>query len=148
MAICSSAAARALRFRSAPIATPSAPDDLDIHHSDEAKDGARGWLQVVECGGWRVGAVNAAVSRRNEDALAGGLSILLGYLAKIGTWLIVLFLVPVTLMMHIFWTVSDPMAAQVQMIMFMKNVSMLGAALLISQFGAGPFSLDRRRSRG
>jgi uncharacterized membrane protein YphA (DoxX/SURF4 family) len=29
----------------------------------------------------------------------------------------------------------------------MKNISMLGAALLITQFGAGPFSLDARRSR-
>lgn len=36
-------------------------------------------------------------------ALAGGLSILLGYRAKLGAWLVVLFLVPVTLMMHKFW---------------------------------------------
>jgi putative oxidoreductase len=80
-------------------------------------------------------------------AIAGGLSILLGYRAKLGAWLIALFLVPVSLMMHKFWTVQDPMMAQIQMIMFMKNVSMLGGALLISQFGAGPFSLDARRSR-
>jgi putative oxidoreductase len=80
-------------------------------------------------------------------ALVGGLSILLGYHAKLGAWLIVLFLVPVTLMMHKFWAVQDPMMAQMQMGMFMKNVSMLGGALLISQFGAGPFSLDARRSR-
>jgi len=80
-------------------------------------------------------------------AIAGGLSILLGYRAKLGGWLIVLFLVPVTLMMHKFWLVQDPMLAQIQMILFMKNVSMLGAALLISQFGAGPFSLDGRHSR-
>lgn len=79
-------------------------------------------------------------------ALAGGLSILLGYRVKIGAWLIILFLVPVTLMMHKFWAVADPMMAQTQMAMFMKNVSMLGAALLISQFGAGPLSLDARRS--
>ena len=80
-------------------------------------------------------------------ALLGGLSILLGYRAKIGAWLIVLFLVPVTLMLHKFWGISDPAQAQMQMIMFMKNVSMLGGALLISQFGAGPLSLDARRSR-
>jgi putative oxidoreductase len=80
-------------------------------------------------------------------ALAGGLSILLGYRAKVGAWLIVLFLVPVTFTMHKFWGITDPMTAQIQMIMFMKNVSMLGGALLISQFGAGPFSLDARRSR-
>src|ERR1700730_5747121 len=80
-------------------------------------------------------------------AIAGGLSILLGYRAKLGAWLIVLFLVPVTLMMHKFWTVSDAMMAQIQMVMFMKNVSMLGGTLLITHFGAGPFSLDARRSR-
>ncbi len=79
-------------------------------------------------------------------ALAGGLSILLGYRAKIGAWLIVLFLVPVTLIMHRFWTVHDPVMAQTQMVMFMKNLAILGGALLISQFGAGPLSLDARRS--
>ena len=78
-------------------------------------------------------------------ALVGGLSILLGYRARIGAWLLVLFLVPVTPMMHNFWVVKDPMIAQIQMIMFLKNVSMLGGALLITQFGAGPWSLDARR---
>ncbi len=80
-------------------------------------------------------------------AFAGGLSILLGYRAKLGAWLLVLFLVPVTLMMHNFWAVHDPMMAQIQMAFFMKNVAMLGGVLLISQLGAGPFSLDARRSR-
>ena len=80
-------------------------------------------------------------------AIVGGLSILLGYRAKLGAWLIVLFLVPVTFLMHKFWGVADPNIAQLQMIMFLKNASMLGGALLISQFGAGPFSLDARRSR-
>jgi putative oxidoreductase len=80
-------------------------------------------------------------------ALAGGLSILLGYRARFGAWLIALFLVPVTLMMHKFWTVGDPMMAQVQEIMFLKNITILGGALLISQFGAGPVSLDSYRER-
>jgi len=80
-------------------------------------------------------------------AIAGGLSILLGYRAKLGAWILVLFLIPVTLMLHKFWSVQDPMMAQMQMILFMKNVAMLGGALLISQLGAGPFSLDARRSR-
>ena len=88
-----------------------------------------------------------AVPLSGAVAIVGGLSILLGYRATLGACLIVLFLIPVTLMMHKFWTVTDPMMAQMQMILFMKNVSMLGGALLISQFGAGPFSLDVRRSR-
>jgi putative oxidoreductase len=78
---------------------------------------------------------------------AGGLSILLGYRAKLGAWLIVLFLVPVTLTMHAFWAVPDPMMAQMQLGMFLKNLAMLGSALLIAYFGAGPLSLDARRSR-
>jgi putative oxidoreductase len=78
-------------------------------------------------------------------AMVGGLSILLGYRARIGAWLLVLFLVPVTLMLHNFWAAKDPMMAQMQMAMFMKNASMIGGALLISQFGAGPLSLDSRR---
>jgi len=71
----------------------------------------------------------------------GGLSIALGYRAKLGAWLIVLFLVPVTLTMHRFWGLSDPQAAQLQLAMFMKNLSMLGAALLIARVGSGPLSL-------
>lgn len=73
--------------------------------------------------------------------LVGGVSIVLGYKAKCGAWLIVLFLVPVTLSMHNFWAITDPQEAQVQLIMFMKNISMLGAALLIAYFGSGPYSL-------
>jgi len=77
-------------------------------------------------------------------AFAGGLSILLGYSAKLGAWLIVIFLIGVT-PMHKFWGISDPMMQQMQMVMFMKNVTMLGGALLISQLGSGPASLDARR---
>ena len=78
-------------------------------------------------------------------ALLGGLSVLLGYRAKIGASMIALFLLGVTPMMHKFWAVSDPMMYQMQFVMFMKNVSMFGAALLISQVGSGPWSLDRGR---
>ena len=75
-------------------------------------------------------------------ALVGGLSIALGFRTRIGAWLIVLFLVPVTLTMHAFWNVSDPAMHQMQQANFMKNVAMLGAALFIAYYGAGPVSLD------
>lgn len=77
-------------------------------------------------------------------ALIGSLSILLGYRAKLGAWLIVLFLVGVT-PLHKFWGISDPMIQQMQAAMFMKNVAMLGGALLITQFGSGPWSVDSRQ---
>ena len=39
--------------------------------------------------------------------------------------------------------VGDPMAKQMQMIMVMKNVLMLEAALMIAYFGTGPLSLEK-----
>jgi putative oxidoreductase len=77
-------------------------------------------------------------------AIFGGVSIVLGYYARVGAWLLVLFLVPVTLMLHNFWGVKNPTLAQTEQIMFMKNLSMLGGALLIAYFGSGPLSLDAR----
>lgn len=80
-------------------------------------------------------------------ALIGGLSIFLGYHARTGATLLLLFLVPVTILMHNFWAYTDPELAQVQMIHFMKNLSLIGAAILILFYGAGPLSLDHRRSK-
>jgi len=80
-------------------------------------------------------------------AIFGGVSILLGYYARVGAWLLVLFLVPVTLMLHNFWAVKNPTLAQTEQIMFMKNLSMLGGALLITYFGSGPLSLDARQKK-
>jgi putative oxidoreductase len=81
-------------------------------------------------------------------AFLGGLSVLLGWRARLGALMLVAFLVPVTLTMHEFWAVKDPMMAQIQFTMFMKNVGLLGGALLVTHFGAGPFSLDARRASG
>jgi putative oxidoreductase len=79
-------------------------------------------------------------------SLLGGVSILLGYHARLGAWILVLFLVPVTLLMHAFWSVDDAMMRQMQMANFMKNVALIGGALMIAHFGAGPASLDARRT--
>lgn len=78
-------------------------------------------------------------------ALAGGLSILLGLRAKVGAWLIVLYLAPVTFIAHQFWLAQDPSTAEIQFTMFLENLSIVGGALLISQFGTGPLSLDAVR---
>ena len=51
-------------------------------------------------------------------------------LLNFGAALLVLFLVPVTFTMHRFWGLADPAATQLQMILFMKNLGLVGAALL------------------
>jgi putative oxidoreductase len=75
-------------------------------------------------------------------ALMGGLSILVGFQTRLGAWLLVIFLIPVTVLMHNFWSAADPTTFQIEKAMFMKNITMLGGALLISYFGAGPLSFD------
>ncbi len=80
-------------------------------------------------------------------SLAGGLSILLGYRARVGAWLLVLFLIPVTITLHKFWGIADPGMARMQQVMFLKNLSILGGAFFIAHFGAGPISLDQRAGR-
>jgi hypothetical protein len=49
--------------------------------------------------------------------------------ARFGAWLMALFLAGVTPMMHRLWTVPDPTMHQMQMVMFMKNLAMLGVGL-------------------
>lgn len=80
-------------------------------------------------------------------AALGGLSVALGWHARLGAAALVLFLVPVTLQMHAFWAMPDPMMAQVHLAMFMKNLAMLGGALFVARVGAGPVSLDARAGR-
>jgi len=75
-------------------------------------------------------------------ALMGGLSVLVGFQTRLGAALLVAFLVPVTFEMHGFWTAPDAATFLLEKAMFMKNLSMLGGALIISYFGAGPLSLD------
>lgn len=56
---------------------------------------------------------------------------------RLGAWLIVLFLVPVTITVHGTGMVSDPDARMraIQLSFFLKGVTMAGAALLITQLG-------------
>lgn len=103
---------------------------------------------IAYAAGKGVPLAGLAVPLSGIIAMAGGLSIALGYRAKLGGWLIALFLVPVTVMIHDFWAMADPNMAQMNQVMFMKNLSMLGGALLIAHFGPGPLSLDGRSAAG
>jgi len=68
-------------------------------------------------------------------ALAGGLSVATGYRPQWGAWLLIAFLVPVTVMMHGFWRLHDPQAVHIQQAMFLKNIALIGGALLLAQIG-------------
>jgi uncharacterized membrane protein YphA (DoxX/SURF4 family) len=63
--------------------------------------------------------------------VVGGLSVLFGAEPEVGVLCIVVFLVPVTFMMHAYWTETDPMQRINQRVNFQKNLALLGAALLL-----------------
>lgn len=75
--------------------------------------------------------------------LAGGLSVLLGYYARLGAALLAMFLIPTAVLMHRFWGLENPGLEAAQFAHFMKNMALAGAALLMIQTGSGPGSLDR-----
>jgi len=68
--------------------------------------------------------------------LVGSITIILGYFTRFGALLLIIFLIPTTLIFHTNFT------DRVQMIMFMKNVSMLGGCFFLLGTGPGRFSLD------
>jgi putative oxidoreductase len=68
--------------------------------------------------------------------LLGGLSVLTGLKAKWGALVLFLFLIPTTLIFH------REYSNQTQLIMFMKNLAIMGGLLLLVSHGAGKISLD------
>lgn len=73
--------------------------------------------------------------------IVGSLSIMVGFRARIGAGLLLVFLVLATYYFHGFWNFEGP-EQQAQMIQFMKNLSMAGAMVLILANGSGPFGWD------
>jgi uncharacterized membrane protein len=69
--------------------------------------------------------------------LAGAACIISNRYPRLGGWLIVLFLVPVTVVVHgvAMVTAAEETMRQIQLSFFLKGVTMTGAALLITQFG-------------
>ncbi len=89
--------------------------------------------------------------------LLGSLSIIVGFKARIGAALLLIFLVLATYFFHDFWMwPQDAMwvlssnsdvkmpVAQIEMISFMKNLALMGAMLFIIANGAGPTSVDAK----
>ena len=65
----------------------------------------------------------------------GGACIVLGCSPEVGVLCIVVFLVPVTFMMHAYWQETDPMQRINQRVNFQKNLALLGAALMLLMIG-------------
>ena len=69
--------------------------------------------------------------------LLGGLYLLLGYKVKIGSTLLILFLIPATLVFH------NPIGNPDELNSFLKNIGLIGGLLMVIYAGAGALSIDR-----
>ncbi len=74
----------------------------------------------------------------------GGLAIMVGWFARPAALALIGFTVLASLIFHNFWAV-DEAARQIQMIMFMKNLSIIGGLLLVAAMGPGPVSVAARK---
>lgn len=82
--------------------------------------------------------------------LLGGLSVAIGYKARFGALLLLVFLGAATYYFHDFWKIdvkAEPEKFRDQMINFMKNLSLMGTMVFLIANGAGPGSLDARANR-
>lgn len=78
--------------------------------------------------------------------IVGSVSVVLGYYARIGASLLLVFLILATYFFHNFWA-YEGQEQQLQMIQFMKNLSMMGTMVFIMAVGSGPLSLDARNPK-
>lgn len=61
----------------------------------------------------------------------GALSVSLGVWGDLGALLLVVFLVSTAVMMHGFWAETDPMAKQMELVQFQKDLALAGASLVV-----------------
>ncbi|HLF38293.1 MAG TPA: DoxX family protein [Burkholderiales bacterium] len=77
--------------------------------------------------------------------IGGGLLLIAGWKSRWAATALFLWLIPVTLIFHNFWAV-DAAQVQNQLNHFLKNLCIMGGMLYVMAFGAGPLSMDNRRS--
>ena len=78
--------------------------------------------------------------------LVGGASVALGFHARIGAALLLVFLVLATYYFHDFWNLTGQ-DQQMQMIQALKNLGLIGTMLFLIANGPGAGSIDARQSQ-
>ena len=77
----------------------------------------------------------------------GGIALLIGYQARLSAFLLAGFSVVSGLLFHLIPSFGmEGMAAQAQVIGFMKNVTIAGGMLMVVAFGPGALSLEARKA--
>jgi len=68
--------------------------------------------------------------------IIGGVLIFIGVQVRLGAFLLILFIIPTTFFFHHFWQLQGG-DRDLQLVMFMKNLSIFGGLLLLLAYGKG-----------
>jgi putative oxidoreductase len=74
--------------------------------------------------------------------ITGGIMVLLGYRTSLGVFLLLLYWLPVTFLVHDFWNYPKS-ELRLQSILFMKDMAIIGGLLMLVGKGSGRYSLKR-----
>ncbi len=72
-----------------------------------------------------------------------GLMLVAGWKARWAALLLAVFTAIVTIFFHNYWAVPEAQK-MMQQIQFMKNLALIGGLLMVTAFGPGRFSVDKR----
>ena len=103
------------------------------------QDGMVGYAQYK-----KIPSPQLAVRLSGVLLLLGAAGVILGIWGDLAALLSALLLLIMSITMHNFWTIEDPQARQVDQIMFMKNLAMIGGLLVVAWSMAGadvPFAI-------
>lgn len=78
--------------------------------------------------------------------VVGGLMLIVGWKARWGAAALFVFTGAAALFFHNFWAVP-PEQMQIQQIMFMKNLAIMGGMLMVMAHGSGPLSAEPAPAR-
>jgi putative oxidoreductase len=88
-----------------------------------------------------VGVPGALLPLVIATEVLGSFAIILGWQTRVASLLLAGFALVSAMLFH------NNFGDQIQMIMFLKNVSIAGAFLMLAANGAGPLSLDARKAK-
>jgi putative oxidoreductase len=100
-----------------------------------------GYMESADVGGADVLVYVAGIAE-----VLGGLSLLFGFLTRIGAMGLIVLLAIINVMMHDFWAMPEP-EAKAQMAQFVKNLAIMGGLFMVVAMGPGRYSLDARMRR-
>ncbi len=99
---------------------------------------ASGILQLIDLEGSTEYAAAKGVGPAREGVIVsgvafivGGISILFGIWGDLGALLLIITLIPLTFLMHQFWAERDPGSRRTELSIFLKNIALIGACVLL-----------------